>query len=64
MEYPSSSNHNRNDAAFTANLGVTNGISSNTTSESEDRKPTIAQQLVRENVSTSSSSWRLATAKL
>jgi N-terminal domain of anti-restriction factor ArdC len=50
MEYPSSSNHNGNGAAFTANLGVANGIASNTASESENRKPTTAQQLVRENV--------------
>ena len=50
MEYQSSSNHNGNEAAFTANNGAANGITGNTASGSENRKPTTAQQLVRENV--------------
>jgi hypothetical protein len=45
MEYQS----NRN-SAFTASNGSTNSIASNTASDSNNRKPATAQQLVRENV--------------
>ena len=49
MEYPSSSNHNRNSAS-TASNGSTTSNASNTAPGSENRKPATAQQLIRENV--------------
>lgn len=49
MEYQSNSNHNSNSAS-TASNGSTGSISSNTASDSNNRKPISAQQLVRENV--------------
>ncbi len=48
MEYPSSDNGSS--AATTASNGVNNSIASNPASGSENRKPTSAQQLIRENV--------------
>jgi len=50
MGYPSSSNHSRNDAVFTTNLDAANSPSNNAASDSENRKLSTAQQLVRENV--------------
>jgi hypothetical protein len=50
MEYQSNLNHNGNDAALIANNGAVNSIASNPATGSENRKPTTAQQLVRENV--------------
>jgi hypothetical protein len=50
MEYQSNISHNSNAPVFTTDNGATNGIASNTASGSENRKPTAAQQLVRENV--------------
>jgi hypothetical protein len=47
MEYQS---NNSNSAVITASNGTANGVASNTTSGSENRKPATAQQLVRENV--------------
>ena len=49
MEYQSNINHNSN-SAFTASDGATSSIASNPAPGSENRKPTTAQQLVRENV--------------
>jgi antirestriction protein ArdC len=48
MEYQS--NNSSNGAAFTASNGPTSDIASNTASDSKNRKPSTAQQLVRENV--------------
>ncbi len=47
MEYQS---NNGSNSAFTASNGSTSGIASNTASDSKNRKPATAQQLVRENV--------------
>jgi hypothetical protein len=47
MEYQS---NNSSNSAFTASNGSTNGIASNTASDSKNRKPATAQQLIRENV--------------
>jgi hypothetical protein len=46
MEYQS----NNSNSAFTASNGSANNIASNTASDSKNRKPATAQQLVRENV--------------
>ena len=48
MEYQS--NNSSNGAAFTASNGSTSISASNTASDSKNRKPATAQQLVRENV--------------
>ena len=50
MEYQSNTNHNSNSAAVIASNGATSSTASNPASSSENRKPTTAQQLVRENV--------------
>ena len=47
MEYHSNNNSN---SAFTASNGPTSIIASNTASDSNNRKPATAQQLMRENV--------------
>lgn len=47
MEYQS---NNSSSAAFIASNGSTGSIASNTASDSKNRKPATAQQLVRENV--------------
>jgi hypothetical protein len=47
MEYQSNNNSN---SASTASNGTTGSIVSNSASASEKRKPSTAQQLVRENV--------------
>lgn len=49
MEYQSNINHSSN-SAFTASNGATSSIASSPAPGSENRKPTTAQQLVRENV--------------
>lgn len=49
MEYQSNSSSNGN-SAFTASNGSTGSIASNTASDSKNRKPATAQQLVRENM--------------
>ena len=49
MEYQSKNSSNGN-SAFTASNGSTSGITSNPASDSKNRKPATAQQLVRENV--------------
>jgi hypothetical protein len=49
MEYQSS-NSNSNSAVITTSNGPANGNASNTASDSKNRKPATAQQLVRENV--------------
>jgi hypothetical protein len=49
MEYQSNSNHNSNSAS-TASNGTASSIASTPASGSENRKPTGAQQLIRENV--------------
>ena len=49
MEYQSNNSSNGN-SAFTASNGSTSGITSNPASDSKNRKPATAQQLVRENV--------------
>jgi len=49
MEYQSNNSSNGNSAS-TASNGSTSGIASNTASDSKNRKPQTAQQLVRENV--------------
>jgi nitrate reductase beta subunit len=46
MEYQS----NNSNSAFTASNGSTSISASNTASDSKNRKPATAQQLVRENV--------------
>ncbi len=48
MEYQS--NNNRSSAAFPASNGIASSIASNPASDSKNRKPQSAQQLVRENV--------------
>jgi antirestriction protein ArdC len=48
MEYPS--NDNSSSAATTASNGTASSIASNPASDSNNRKPASAQQLVRENV--------------
>ena len=49
MECQSNNSSNGN-SAFTASNGSTSGITSNPASDSKNRKPATAQQLVRENV--------------
>jgi hypothetical protein len=49
MEYQSNNSSNVN-SAFTASNGPTSDIASNPASDSKNRKPATAQQLVRENV--------------
>jgi len=48
MEYQN--NNSSNGAAFTASNGLTSSIATDTTSDSKNRKPATAQQIVRENV--------------
>jgi hypothetical protein len=49
MEYQGNNSSNGNSAS-TASNGSTSGIATNTASDSKNRKPATAQQLVRENV--------------